>query len=220
MEKNIKKFLINNENLEQIIEKSPINLAIIKLMNLFSLNDRELSIEVGLGHAIIARLRTDPNVNPTIATILPIANYFSVTIDQIVNNKIQENEVIQNYKIKRIPIYTNKTIKYLFTNSSNTGIETIKYYGTKNADNLFCYNILTNDFEPFLRKNSKVIFSKKIEFTNNTIVLAYIHNKIQICKIVVNNNEFEIKSLKYLNQKQTKLFSLENILGILIEIIF
>jgi len=193
-------------------------MIIIKLMNIFSLNDRELALEVGLGHSIIARLRTDPNVNPTISTISPIAKYFNVTIDQIINNTIELDEVILNFKQKLIPILTNKSIK--MNDNDLTNHNTMRYYGTKHAENIFCYHVLTNEYEPFVRKNSRIIFSKNIKLKDNIIVLAYFNKKINICKLIANNDNFKLKSLKFLNKNPIPLSEIENILGILIEIIF
>jgi transcriptional regulator with XRE-family HTH domain len=199
-------------------EKSPLNIAITKLMSLFGLNDRELAKETNLAATIIVRLRNDPTANPTISTILPIANFFGVTIDQLIHNSINDEEIEKKFRIKKIRLYHQKNILTKI-DSKNHSYEMIDYYGNKNPDSLFCILIANSDYEPFIKRKSKVVFCNDFKIKENLIVLAKYNEQLHICKTVQLDGEILLKSLKLTNSKPIKLSGIEQILGSVTEII-
>ena len=69
----------------------------------------ELARHTGLPPSTIKRLRNNAHNNPTLGSLIPIANYFSVTLSQLVGeNLIQESDVhIRNFpSCHTLPIYT------------------------------------------------------------------------------------------------------------------
>ena len=58
-----------------------------RLMSDARLSASELGRRLKIPAATIKKLRTGENVNPTISTLLPVANYFGVTISQLVGDQ-------------------------------------------------------------------------------------------------------------------------------------
>ena len=63
-----------NCNLSKLMEDNHISLSI-------------LHRNTGVAIPTIKRLQSDPNANPTITTLLPIANFFGITITQLIGNE-------------------------------------------------------------------------------------------------------------------------------------
>lgn len=55
-------------------------------MNECELDDVVLSKHTGVPYTTIARLRNSPNSNPTSSTLRPIAQFFDITIDQLLGD--------------------------------------------------------------------------------------------------------------------------------------
>jgi transcriptional regulator with XRE-family HTH domain len=62
-----------NENLSRLMEQNHISLSV-------------LHRNTGIAIPTIKRLQSDPSTNPTVTTLIPIANFFGVTISQLIDN--------------------------------------------------------------------------------------------------------------------------------------
>ncbi|HEX4044573.1 MAG TPA: helix-turn-helix domain-containing protein [Gammaproteobacteria bacterium] len=60
---------------------------LIVLMAKARLNASELARLTGLQHTTIMRIRNNEQANPTITTLLPIAQYFSLTLSQLIGDE-------------------------------------------------------------------------------------------------------------------------------------
>ena len=63
-----------NRNLSWLMENNRVSLSV-------------LYRNTGIAIPTIKRLQSDPTTNPTIATLQPIANFFGITITQLIGNK-------------------------------------------------------------------------------------------------------------------------------------
>lgn len=63
-----------NHNLSKLMEDNHISLSI-------------LYRNTGIAIPTIKRLQSDPTTNPTIATLLPIANFFGITVTQLIGSE-------------------------------------------------------------------------------------------------------------------------------------
>ena len=63
-----------NRNLSKLMEDNHISLSV-------------LHRNTGIAIPTIKRLQSDPTTNPTITTLLPISNFFGVTITQLIGNE-------------------------------------------------------------------------------------------------------------------------------------
>src|ERR1700721_1959638 len=57
------------------------------LMAKARLSSNELAREINIAATTIKRIRNKDQANPTITTLLPIANYFSISLNQLIGNE-------------------------------------------------------------------------------------------------------------------------------------
>jgi len=66
-------------------EKLQENLA--RLMKHFKINMSQLHRQTGVPITTIQRIRTDPHANPTVTNLKPIANFFNISISQLIGDE-------------------------------------------------------------------------------------------------------------------------------------
>lgn len=64
-------------------EKHQVGAVITKLMNKASMDESSLARACNISLASLSRIKNNPNSNPTISTLRPIAEFFNITIDQL-----------------------------------------------------------------------------------------------------------------------------------------
>ena len=80
------------------------------LMSEKRLSSSELSRCIGIPAVTIKKIRAGENKNPTIATLLPISNYFGVLVSQLIGeiglkeNDINRKNIGKNEKVQAFPI--------------------------------------------------------------------------------------------------------------------
>lgn len=76
-----------------------------QLMFRLNVDDNKLSKATKVAKANISRLRNDPKANPTLATLKPLAEFFGVTVSQLLGEApLSNNDVIEPQIAFRIPI--------------------------------------------------------------------------------------------------------------------
>ena len=87
-----------------------LNENISKLLTKHKLTLTELHRNTNVPMATLKRMQSDSNANPTISSLLPIAEFFNVSVNQLVNSQIQNgtspgiNYDTENWQ--KIPHYT------------------------------------------------------------------------------------------------------------------
>jgi len=88
-----------------------LNTILTILMEKNSISDSVLSKETLVPIPTIIRMRTKKNSNPTVNTLKPIADYFKVTIDQLLGvTSFDENLTIVNPIYRIVPILDKNSI--------------------------------------------------------------------------------------------------------------
>jgi SOS-response transcriptional repressor LexA len=70
---------------------SKLAIIIKSLMREKNISTTELARQINISQPVLHRLSTGETTNPQIATLIPIARFFSVTLDQLVGNTSQLN---------------------------------------------------------------------------------------------------------------------------------
>ena len=88
------------------------------LLHNADISENELARRTGIAQQIINRILSGENKNPKISTLNPLANYFGVSIRQLIGDEISEDKKkldIQFMGLKEIPIINlNSLIMCLF----------------------------------------------------------------------------------------------------------
>lgn len=108
------------------MSKCTVSTNLLNLMKKHKVTIAELSKATGIAEITINKLRNDQNSNPTISTIIPIANYFNITVDELLTSEqmtinvcYEDNtELIDELQINKIKQGTDFAIKVTNANYS------------------------------------------------------------------------------------------------------
>lgn len=156
---------------------SKIGENISSLMEICGVDASELSKQTGIPSSTISRLRSmTSEVSPNLNSLVPIANYFKITLSQLIgeepiNKTIYEK--IKPEKTKKIPIP--------ILNNSNI----VDFLETKNINNIqfittdvylhegsFAFYLQGNAMEPQFPEQTLLIIDQKLKIENLDYVLA------------------------------------------------
>lgn len=182
--------------------KSYFATKLVELLKKHKITTSMLSKATNISEITINKLRNGQNSNPTISTIKPIAEYFGVSIDYLINEQsIPQPKIITVIDIDNF----NGTYKEL------------------NIDEFFIkadFGIrITNDNYQEYKKFSILLINKDATFNNDDIVLTNLNNSYVILKLIIEGNTYIGKSLTG-SEKYYDLNIHENILGTLVGVIW
>ena len=86
------------------------------------IDDTELAKATGIASSSLSRIKNDPATNPTLASLLPIAKFFGITVSQLIGetalNKGYVTEPIRHKTliIKQVPVIAWEEIQDFKTN--------------------------------------------------------------------------------------------------------
>jgi transcriptional regulator with XRE-family HTH domain len=194
------------------------------LMQKTKITEYALSKRTGVPQPMINKILHEKNTNPKIATLQPLANYFMVTMSQLLG----EDTALKDKKLffveethletSHIPILEWQ--KILDVRQSGLSCTKHQKYIPTNANiSSESYALVVEDstMEPRFLKNSIVIVDPSLSAYPNNYVVLYLadHNKCCIRKVVLHDNYLcilEINSLEILALSQD-----DQICGIIVE---
>jgi len=175
-----------------------------KLMKDQGLSLDKLAKLTGISRSNINRIRTDPDCNPTIASLLPIAKFFQISVEQLIGEQpIADPHKYQldSLKLEKLPILRTYQEILNFVEYSTLPKDTDYTY----AENLvsamsFAYVVQENNMQPVFPPNIIVIFDTKKSATNRSFVLAL---DVRSKKVIFRQylGEGELKSLISLHEQ-------------------
>jgi len=168
--------------------KHQVGPVIIRLMQANSLDESSLAKACKISLASLSRIKNNPESNPTISTLRPIAQYFNITIDQLLGysplNK-EDLKSLNHKKNKKSSDHKNKNktknIPVIKTEDINTWLKnkTAKYpinhwlssdLRYSNHTFVINYNL---DSSSSLLQNCLLFVDPKKELANNDLILIY-----------------------------------------------
>jgi transcriptional regulator with XRE-family HTH domain len=176
----------------------------IRLVELFKKNKvttATLSKATDISEITINKMRNGQNINPTVSTLLAIANYFRVSIDYLINGAA---------------VLPSKSIKIM--DLDNIGAEAMELSTAdffSDAD--FAVRITNNNYKEY-KKNSLVLISQRINYKNDDIILVKLNGGHALCTLIVEGGMYIGKSLTVLEKYHD--INVENILGIVTGVIW
>ncbi len=167
-----KKSFVNNS-------KHQIGSVIIQLMEALKIDESTLAEACQISLASLSRIKNNPESNPTISTLRPIADFFNVTIDQLLGYSPLDTNISN---IKKVPVLSKTDIFSWLDNKIITKpIEQWIVCDTEVSDFVFAtdYKIDSADAtnSPILQ-NCLIIVDPKREYKHDDLVLIY-NNKIK-----------------------------------------
>ncbi len=163
------------------------------LMAKARLNSNELARKIGIPATTIKRIRNNEQANPTIGTLLPIAHYFSISLNQLLGNEPLHS--IETNSLYKIPLLTWKEcIDYSSLNYEmfSNKILTERKVSSKS----FALIHEDNDIEIFPLKSILIIDPEQQIASGDFVIVANTEQKIaSIRKYIIELDQIYLKSL-------------------------
>jgi transcriptional regulator with XRE-family HTH domain len=185
-----------------------------------NLSITDLSRETGIPQPTITQLILGQSISPRITTLIPIATFFNITIDELIGikNLIQPSSGVVRYAIpildwENIYKWINDNDKFI-TENFNHWIATEKILGT-NAFALFS----TRTMEPLFRHKSILLIDTKANITDGSYVIYCDDSKLcNIKRTLKDGAEIYLESISIHNKETIKYNLSENkIYGVVVE---
>lgn len=201
--------------------------VLTKLMKDSNLDDQDLSRHTFVPAPTIARLRSNAKSNPTLSSLEPLAEFFGITIDQLIGkDELPKNRATSTYyssgfTASRIPVVDWCNIqKYLEKQSSDT--KTIKSWVSSEkslAEGSFGLIINSISFGILFRKGSLVIVEPTKEIFEGDFILMVPEKqkKPALRMVIIDNDEFYSKSCNPEIKDFTLLSEKSSIIGKVVE---
>jgi transcriptional regulator with XRE-family HTH domain len=150
----------------------------------------------GVSRSNINRMRTDENCNPTISSLLPIATFFNLSVEQLIGitpttdtHKYQLNSL----KLEKLPVLINyKQVNAFISDGSSPKNANFTY--TENTISTQSFGFITQDnsMQPFFPKGSTVVFDCQLKYDDQSYVLAIdLSNSKLLFKKYINQDNLE-----------------------------
>lgn len=159
----------------------------------------ELSHHTGVPIPTINRLRSDKNSNPTLATLLPIANYFGISINQLIGKEEILDHSLDNFdkttrKNISIPVIPIECIGQAFTKDAYpTVTASVKTISADSFAIMVKYAFITPQFP----ENAILIFDPHLQphHRDYAIVRLEGHQKPTLRQLLIDGDDCYFKPL-------------------------
>ncbi|MBP9722452.1 MAG: helix-turn-helix transcriptional regulator [Gammaproteobacteria bacterium] len=144
-------------------------------MQALQIDESTLAKACNISLASLSRIKNNPDSNPTISTLRPLADFFNITIDQLLGYSPLDNNIAN---IKQVPVIPNTEIfTWLNNKTSNTPIEQWLIYNQSISDLTFATNYKLDNTNSVLQ-NCLILIDPKRELQHDDLIFIY-NNKIK-----------------------------------------
>lgn len=173
-----------------------IGVNLKKFLTKERISENELAKRIGIPQQIINRIITGINQNPKLSTIIPIANYFKVPLQELISNSDLDNTQMINSQIKIPYIEFTDIVEH----DINQAILHSKKFITADLDqtkDYFATTMNDDSMEPKFSKGTILVFEKeKTPFNGDFCLLKDDKNHYVFRQILINStNKKFIKCL-------------------------
>jgi len=181
-----------------------------KLLLNHRLSENELARRTGVAQQVINRILSGQNKNPTIATLVPLAHYFSVSLSQLLGEGDTICSSDLHYLEKQsVPLLSWETCQE-------------RILKTKLEHDLFALQMNNKKLEPFIPENALLIFKQSKKPKDRDLAIVYLHHskKIIFNRLFLDDGHFFVKlegpslEAQLVQLKPT----VDKIMGVLIEV--
>jgi transcriptional regulator with XRE-family HTH domain len=153
-----------------------------KLMDINNYNSIcELSKKIGISKSIISKLLANKVKKPHYNTLLKIAKFFEIDINQLISGVINDNIDTNTNNIVNLPVIDLLDVELFLTNKQYNVIKQISVLLNNNL-NKKCFVIYFDSyhFAPYFLKNSYAVINSEMNLINNSFIIAKYNNIISI----------------------------------------
>lgn len=166
-----------------IFKMSKLSSLLDKLMIQQDLSESELSRRTGISQPAIHRLVSGKNNNPKLTTLLPIANFFKISLSQLIGedelpkNLLSPTDEKSYSHLAKVSLLEWKDI--LEWPKNKKLISTLEYKCTTAhalSENSYALKIEDNAMSPIYPEGTIIIVDPLLEPKNNDLAIIYLNN--------------------------------------------
>lgn len=176
----------------------------------------QLARSTGILQPVLHRMTTGNTNNPRIDTLLPLANYFNIRVEQLIGDiPLSQKNVFRYFPLRKWDKLT-QTIK--------RADDSATYFLTEKdvSDNAFFLLVKDSTMIPLFNEDSLILIDPSLKPKNKDYVIVNVenHREPMLRQLLLNGSEFYLKPLNplfktiFLNQKTRHRF-----LGVVIDIL-
>lgn len=199
--------------------KHTLNNTLEYLIKKWGININQLHKHTGIPLSTLKRLKLNKENNPTLASLAPIANYFSISLDQLTgrealpkkNNKKQIDGLT-------IPLIHWKDILNISKNRNHLAFSSLLIRDITLNANSFALVIRDNNTNNFLA-GSLLVIDPSLKGDNRDFIIVYKkgETKPQLMQKIIYKNKTYLKNLN-IESEIIKFSDLYKIIGVAIQI--
>ncbi|MGX5056252.1 helix-turn-helix domain-containing protein [Enterobacter asburiae] len=187
------------------------------LMQLKGIDSQQLSDRIGVGIATIKNLKRGVG-NPTISTLLSIADFFNVSIGALTDQLLDGEKTISANNARVLPLIKfNETEAFLEKKALHTDTYTTEV-DNEEDDSLFVVEITSRALQPELDKGTLCVISRKEEYYDGDIVLLKIKD-YPLCfrRIFIGNDGYQFCNISMGTEMEMKQYTDFQIIGVMLK---
>lgn len=198
------------------------------LMELSKINASELARRTGVAQPIIHRLSTGQNLNPKLATVKPISEYFMVTVSQLIGEESLPSDK-SFYRVNsehrgwnRVPLISwQDAIHWPNTQKKYEETEETVYVSTDANISKLAYGLKVkgSSMEPIFPEGTTVIVEPGRQPKDRDFVVVHLdeESESRLKQVIIDGSDHYLKSLNpdFEEIKLTRMQSKDRFLGIM-----
>lgn len=201
-----------------------ISVNLKRLMEREKINASELGRSIKLAQPIIHRLLTGKNVNPKLATIRPIADYFDVTISQLIGEDllVLDDQVGEGSTWKQVPVLSWGDVVSVVGGEQTVVVSEQVSTDACVSESAYAVVIENTGLEPHFPKGAKVVVEPMRQATDSDflVVITNEGGDPHIRQVVSDGADSYLKSLNPALSKMNmvRLENAHKILGVVVQV--
>ena len=206
------------QRLFQLLFKHTLNKTLEYLIKKWGININQLHKHTGIPLSTLKRLRLNKENNPTLASLAPIANYFSVSLDQLIGREALTKKNNKKINGLTVPLIRWKDIINTPKNRCYLAFSSLVIRDITLNENSFALLIKDNNTNNFLA-GSLLVIDPSLKGRNRDFIIAHEKgmSKPQLMQKIVYENKIYLKNLNT-ESEIIKCSDLYRILGVVIQI--
>lgn len=198
--------------------KHTLNHTLEYLIKKWGININQLHKHTGIPLSTLKRLRLNKKNNPTLASLAPIANYFSISLDQLTGRETLPKKNNTPTNGLAIPLIHWKDIINTPRNRHHLAFSSLLIRDIILNENSFALLIKNNNTNHFLA-GSLLVIDPSLKGRNRDFIIVYKKGmyKPQLMQKIIYENKTYLKNLNT-ESEIIKFYDLYKILGVVVQI--
>lgn len=188
--------------------------VLVQMMARFNIDETRLSKYTGVSISNISRMKNDPSSNPTYGTLKPIADYFGISISQLLGEQtLYEGTIIE------LPLLSVAEIMPWLNNGQLEGDNDIVITNHALSSKAFAFRVKQKTLSPIFSYNATVLCDAKEQYFDGDYVLVHQAEQAPVLKqLIKEGSQNYLKSLHNDLEQISTLDSQQSILSHVVEV--